>query len=446
MRNPAITVASAIWLLGAGAAAAQTAVAQAGGQRVVIAAGTVLDGKGGKLRDVNIVVEGSKIVAVERRTASASGTSAAATSGTARGAAATGGAAEYDLSGLTVLPGWIDAHAHITWLFGKDGKNAGMTGTTQEDAYQAASNAWVTLMAGFTTIQSVGAVNDLPLREAIAKGKIPGPRILTAVEPLVGKGEATGTPEEIRAFVRKQKEAGADVIKIFASQSIRQGGGMTLSQEQLNAACDEAKKLGLRAVVHAYKDAVRAATLAGCTQIEHGTLATDDDLKLMAERGTYLDPQCGLVIENYLQYKERYVGTPGYTEEGFAAMEKILPMNHDLVRRAMKTAGLKVVFGTDAVAGAHGRNAEEFIDRVRDCGVEPMAAMVSANALGAEAMGLGKEIGTIAPGMQADIIALDGDPLQDITAVRRVVFVMKGGVVYKNVARGAVPEYAGVKP
>jgi len=417
MRN--LLIATALWLLGAGIATAQ---------RVVITASVVLDGQGGTLRDTQIAVENGKIVAV---TAQANSSAKAA---------------DYDLRGLTVLPGWIDAHAHITWLFGKDGKNAGMTGTTQEDAYQAASNAWVTLMAGFTTIQSVGAVNDLPLRDAIAKGKIPGPRILTAVEPLVGKGEATGTPEEIRAFVRKQKEAGADVIKIFASQSIRQGGGMTLSQEQLNAACDEAKKLGLRAVVHAYKDAVRAATLAGCTQIEHGTLATDDDLKLMAERGTYLDPQCGLVIENYLQYKERYVGTPGYTEEGFAAMEKILPMNHDLVRRAMKTAGLKVVFGTDAVAGAHGRNAEEFIDRVRDCGVEPMAAMVSANALGAEAMGLGKEIGTIAPGMQADIIALDGDPLQDITAVRRVVFVMKGGVVYKNVARGAIPEYAGVKP
>ena len=423
MKN--LLFATALWLLAAGIAA---------GQRVEIRASTVLDGKGGTLREVRIEVEGGKISAVKAK------------GNEQPGGRVEGGGADYDLRGLTVLPGWIDAHAHVTWMFGKDGKNAGMTGTTQEDAYQAASNAWVTLMAGFTTIQSVGAVNDLPLRDAIAKGKIPGPRILTAVEPLVGKGEATGTPEEIRAFVRKQKEAGADVIKIFASQSIRQGGGLTLSQEQLNAACDEAKKQGLRAVVHAYKDAVRAATLAGCTQIEHGTLATDDDLKLMAERGTFLDPQCGLVIENYLQNKERYVGTPGYTEEGFAAMEKILPMNHDLVRRAMKTVGLKVVFGTDAVAGAHGRNAEEFIDRVRDCGVEPMAAMVSANMLAAEAMGLGKEIGTIAPGMQADIIALDGDPLKDITAVRRVAFVMKGGVVYKNVARGAIPEYAGVKP
>jgi len=287
-------------------------------------------------------------------------------------------------------------------------------------------------MAGFTTIQSVGSPTDLPLRDAIAKGLLPGPRILTAVEPLAGRGPQTGTPDEIRAFIRKQKEAGADLIKIFASQSIRQGGGMTLSQDQLNAACDEAKKVGLRTLVHAYKDAVRAATNADCTEIEHGTLATDDDLKLMAAKGTYLDPQAGLVIENYLLNKERYLGTPGYTAEGFAAMEKILPMNHDLVQRASKIPGLKIVFGTDAVAGAHGRNAEEFIDRVRDAGVNPMTAMISANSLGAEAMGLGNLIGSIAPGLEADIIALEGDPLRDITAVRRVVFVMKGGVVYKN--------------
>ena len=120
-----------------------------------------------------------------------------------------------------------------------------------------------------------------------------------------------------------------------------------------------------------------------------------------------------------------------------ATDEKILPLNHDLLRRAAKIKGLKIVFGSDALAGLHGRNAEEFIDRVRDCGVDPMAALVSANALGAEAMGMADQIGSIAPGLQADIIALNGDPLKDITAVRRVVFVMKGGVVYKNAARGA---------
>lgn len=386
-------------------------------KRIVIAATTVLDGKGRVLHNTRIVIEGSKIVAIDPKA----------------------GPVDYDLRGLTVLPGWIDAHVHITWSFGKDGKNAGEGGTTQEAAYQAASNAWVTLMAGFTTVQNMGSPTTFPLRDAIAQGRLPGPRILTAIEPLLGQGERTGTPDEIRAYVRKQKEAGADLIKIYASGGMLQGR-MTLSQEQLNAACDEAKKQGLRTLVHAYRDAVRAATLAGCRQIEHGLGATDDDLKLMAEKGTYFDPQAGLLIETYLLNKDKYAGTPFYpkTEEGFAAMEKILPMNHELLQRAVKTQGLKIVFGTDAVAGAHGRNAEEFIDRVRDGGVNPMAAMVSANSLGAEALGLSDQIGSISPGLQADIIALNGDPLKDITAVRRVVFVMKGGIVYKNVTRGAI--------
>jgi len=394
-------------------------------QRIVIAANTILDGRGHALHNTRIVVEGANIVAIDP-----SATPIA-----------------YDLRGLTVLPGWIDAHVHITWSFGKDGKNAGPNGgNTPDDAYNSASNAWLTLMAGFTTVQSVGSPNDVPLRDAISKGLLPGPRLLTAVEPLQGRGEQTGTPAEIRAFVRKQKEAGADLIKIFASQSIRQGGGMTLSQEQLNAACDEARRQDLRTLVHAYKDAVRAATLAGCTEIEHGTLATDADLKLMAEKGVYLDPQAGLVIENYQLNKEKYLGTPGYTEEGFAAMDKILPMNHELLQRAVKIPGLKIVFGTDAVAGSHGRNAEEFIDRVRDGGQHPMQAMISANAIGAEAMRLSDRIGSIAPNLQADIIALDGDPLTDITAVRRVVFVMKAGIVYKNASRAAIPIFAGVQP
>ena len=384
-------------------------------KRIVIAASALFDGRGRVLRDTLIVVEGAKIVAIDPKA----------------------GPLDYDLRGLTVLPGWIDAHVHITWSFGKDGKNAGAGGTTQEAAYAAAANAWLTLMAGFTTVQSVGSPTDIPLRDAIAQGTLPGPRILTAVEPLMGRGEQTGTPDEIRAYVRKQKAAGAALIKIFASGGMLRGG-MTLSPAQLHAACDEAKQQGLRTLVHAYRDAVRAATLAGCTQIEHGLGATDDDLKLMADKGTYFDPQAGLLIETYLRNKDKYLGTPFYTEEAFAALAQVLPMHHELLRRAVKIPGLKIVFGTDAVAGAHGRNAEEFIDRVRDGGVAPMAALVSANSLGAEALGMADQLGSIAPGLQADIIALDGDPLKDITAVRRVVFVMKGGIVYKHAARGAI--------
>src|SRR5499433_2128434 len=178
-----------------------------GSKPIVIAASTVLDGKGRVLHDTRIVIEGQEIVAIDPKA----------------------GPVDYDLRGLTVLPGWIDAHVHITWSFGKDGKNAGPTGTAEEAAYQTASNAWVTLMAGFTTVQSVGSPADVALRDAIAKGLLPGPRILTAVEPLSGRGEQTGTPDEIRAYIRKQKEAGADLIKIMAAGGMRQGG-MTLSQ------------------------------------------------------------------------------------------------------------------------------------------------------------------------------------------------------------------------
>ena len=384
------------------------------GKRIVIAASEALDGKGGVLHDTRIVIEAGKIVAIDAKA----------------------GPVDYDLRRLTVLPGWIDAHVHITWSFGPDGKNAGQGGTTPEATYAAASNAYATLMAGFTTVQSVGSPADIPLRDAIARGELAGPRILTAAETINGRGPETGTPEEIRAFVRKQKAAGADVIKIYASGGMR-SGTMTLSQEQLNAACDEAKKLGLRTLVHAFRDAVRAATIAGCTEIEHGLGASDEDLKLMAERGTYLDPQAGLLLETYLQYKDRYLAAPYYTEEGFAAMKDLIPAHQDFIKRALKIPGLKIVYGTDAVAGAHGRNAEDFIHRVRDSGVDPMSAMVSANSLGAEALGMSDQIGSITPGLQADIIALDGDPVKDITAVRRVVFVMKGGVVYKNDAPGS---------
>jgi imidazolonepropionase-like amidohydrolase len=381
-------------------------------KQIVIAASTLLDGKGGVLRDTRIVIEGSKIVRIDPNAAPVN----------------------YDLRGLTVLPGWIDSHVHIAWSFGPDGKNAGASGTTPYATYAAAANAWATLMAGFTTVQSVGSPNDLPLRDAIARGALPGPRILTSAEPLFGNNEKSGTPEEIRAFIRKQKAAGADLIKIFAAGSVRRPQ-MLLSQEQLNAACDEAKKLGLRTLVHAYKDAVRAAVLAGCTQVEHGPLATDDDLKLMAQKGVWLDPQAGLVMENYLLNKERFAGTPGYPEEVFPVIKEMIPVYHDFFKQALRIPGLKIVFGSDALAGSHGRNAEEFIDRVRDGGADAMAAMVSANSLAAEALGLGNQIGTIAARFEADIIAIDGDLVKDITAVRRVVFVMKGGVVFKNVRR-----------
>jgi imidazolonepropionase-like amidohydrolase len=395
--------------------------ASAQSKRIVVAAGTLLDGKGHVRRNTRIVIEGSKIVAVDPKA----------------------GPVDYDLRGLTVLPGWIDSHVHITWSFGPDGRNAGSNVTTPEAAYTAASNAWVTLMAGFTTVQSVGHPADLPLRNAIAKGEIAGPRILTSLQPLQGQNEKSGTPEEIRAFVRKQKEAGADLIKIFAANSVSRPDP-TLSLEQLIAACDEAKKLGLRTLVHSYKSAVALAVKAGCTQIEHGAGASDDDLRLMAAQGTYLDPQAGLVLENYLINQEKFGGTAGFQAPAADLAKRVselLPTFHEFSKQATRVQGLKIVFGSDALAGSHGRNAEEMIDRVRDAGMDAMRVLVSANSLAAEAMGMSDQIGAIAPGLQADIIALEGDPLRDITAVRRVVFVMKGGVVYKYSRSAARAEH-----
>jgi imidazolonepropionase-like amidohydrolase len=393
-----------------------TGFAAAQDRPIVLKASTVLDGKEKVLHNTIIVVEGGKIARI--------------------GGAAPQGAAIYDLSRLTVLPGWIDAHVHPTWHFDANGRLAGETEPKEQTVLAGAANSWKMLAAGFTTVQSLGSPLDKDLRDAIERFGLPGPRILTSLDPIFGRGDATGTPDELRAIVQQHAKNGADVIKIFASGSIREGGKPTLSQDQLNAICGEAKIVGLRTVVHAYGPSVRMASLAGCTEVEHGLYATDDDLRFLAQQGTYFDPQAGLVIQNYLDNKPHYLGIGNYTETAFATMQKVLPEFQDLFRHAITTHGLKVIFGTDAVAGAHGRNAEEFLYRVQTCGQEPMDALVSANSLAAEALGLQDRVGSIASGLEADIIALDGDPLKDITAVRRVVFVMKGGRIFVNQAAG----------
>ena len=378
----------------------------------VLAVSTMLDGKGKVLHDTRIVVSGSKIVAIDPKASPI----------------------DHDLRGLTVMPGWVDAHVHITSSFGPDGKNAGMGAATPEAAYRTAANAYATLLGGFTTIQSMDGV--VTLREATSHGGLPAPRIVSTVEPFVGRGEQSGTPEEVRTFVRKQKEAGSDFLKIYASGGMRQIA-QTIPQPVLDAACDEARKVGLRAIVHANYEAVHGTIAASCTQVEHGLGATDDDLRAMADKGIYFDPQAGQLIQNYLDKRERYAGTPYFpkTPQEFESMKELLPRVHEVIQRARRIAGLKIVFGTDALAGMHGHNAEDLINRVVECGIAPMDALVSANSLAAEAMKMSDQIGMIAPGLEADIIALDGDPEKDITAVRHVVFVMKGGTVYKNEVR-----------
>jgi len=342
------------------------------------------------------------------------------------------GARLVDLGGRTVLPGLIDAHTHPAWYFNRQGKlhTARDGDTPVQSTLSAAANAYATLRAGFTTIQSVGSAEDGDLRDWIANGGLPGPRILTSLEPLT---ERSGDPETLRKLVRERKEQGADLIKIFASASIRDGGAQTMTDAQLEAVCGEAKAVGLRTLVHAHSAAsIKAAVRAGCTQIEHGIFVDQEALDLMAARGVYFDPQCSLIFQNYLDNRAKYEGIGNYNEEGFAAMERAIPLAAEGIRKALATAGLEIVYGTDAVAGAHGRNAEDLVCRVQSAGEAPMHALVSISSLNAEAMGLGDRIGAIAPGLAADLIATDGDPSADITAVRRVTFVMVGGRIVRN--------------
>jgi len=378
---------------------------------IIIHADRIIDGRGKVIPGGSVVVEGDRITRVDP---SASG------------------AATYDLKGLTLLPGLIDAHAHLSWYFNRQGRyhtrNDG--DTPVEEMLSMAGNAYATLMAGFTTIQSPGSTEDKDLREWVALGQVPGPRVLTSLNPI---SSPRLTPDSMRAIVRRRKAEGADVIKIFASASIRDNGAQTLSDEQLQAICGEAKAQGMRTMVHAHSaESVRASVLAGCNQIEHGVYVTDDVLKLMADRGVYFDPQVCLVFRNYLDNRAKYEGIGNYNEAGFAAMEKAIPLATEMFKRAIHTPGLKVIFGTDAVAGAHGRNAEELVCRVQAGGQSPLDAITSATSLGAEALRMGDQIGSIAPGFQADLIAVQGDPTKDITALRQVMFVMKGGRVYKN--------------
>lgn len=379
---------------------------------LVIRAPRVIDGRGHLLRNAAVVVDGAKIVAVDEHPKHV----------------------DIDLADATLMPGAIDTHTHIGWHFDASGKSAPGEAESKEPpaelALNAAENAYRTLLGGVTTIQSLGAPIDKTLRDAIARGTLPGPRILTALEPIA---DEKMTVEQLRAHVDKMADEGADVIKVFASQSIRTGGGPTMSQEQMDAICGEAKKRGLRVAVHAHgPESVTRAVRAGCTSVEHGVLIGQTELDLMAEHGTYFDPNTDLIFRNYFENKAHFLGTDGYTEEGFAAMEKAVPRVLDVFRKALRTKNLNVVFGTDALAGSHGRNLQELEYRVRTGGQDPMAAITSATSLAAKSLGIGDRVGSIAPNYEADLIAVAGDPLKDIGALEHVVFVMKGGRIYKR--------------
>lgn len=399
------------WILAASMILVAALPGQARSQEgtISIRASRVIDGMGNVMENARVVVSGSKIVAVDHETT-----------------------ATYDLRSMTLLPGFIDAHNHVYWHFNREGRlhRRGDGEDDVEAALSAAGEAWRILQGGFTTIQSPGSPEDKALRDWIEAGRIPGPRILTSLQSI---SNSSLSPDSLRRLVQSHKRDGADFIKIFASESIRTGGAQTMSIEQLRALCGEASARGLRTLVHAHSDAsIRATVMAGCTQVEHGIFVADSTLQLMARRGTWFDPQCGLVFHNYLDNWSHFEGLGNYNAEGKASMEEGIPLALDGYRRALATPGLRLAYGTDAVAGAHGREVEDMVCMVRDVGADPMRVLTEATSANAQAMGLGDRLGTIAPGMEADLVAVAGNPLENVTAVRDVRFVMKGGQVFRN--------------
>lgn len=391
------------------------ALAAARNNTISVWASRVIDGDGHLLKNARVVIRGSRIVAVDHNPN-----------------------ATYKLDGMTLMPGFINTWDHITGHFNPEGfiHRPGDGEDPLEAELSAAGEAWKTLMGGFTTVASAGASPPTvkALRDWINMGRIPGPRILTAFQVLTPYSLPEAeirrlSPAELRHQVRERASEGANFIEIYATGNSRNGGAQTVSETQLQAMCGEARKLGLPSLVQAYADSgVRAAVRAGCTEVQLGFYVKDSTLRLMAKAGTVFAPVCGLGFHNYLENASRYRGD--INKPFLVKMIKAAPK---LYARALAIPGLKIAYGIDGVAGAHGRDAQDMVCRVKKAGASPMGVITAATSASAKALGLGKEIGTIAAGMQADLIAVAGNPLKNIAAVRQVHFVMKGGRVFKNV-------------
>lgn len=403
-----------VWLL----AVSWMVCSAASAQRVAIRADLAIDGHGRALRDPVVVVRDDRIASVRT------------------GAEPPADTPVIDLAGYTLLPGLIDAHVHVTWHFDAEGERRSLT------ALHGAHNAHALLQSGFTTARALGDPDyaDLDLRDAIARDLVPGPRLQVSGQGMtdrdvpgadgdrVGDGDAPADAAAIRGFVRRRVEAGVDWIKIFATRSSRLGGTAVYSQEQLAWAVREATRAGKPVSAHAHSaEGARRAILAGARTIEHGALVDDAVLDLMVERGIFYAPNLYLG-EYYVEHADLF----GFSVEALDWTRKLLPPRRDVFRRAVEK-GVKIVFGTDANAGwvSSGRTAIEFERRVA-AGQPPAEAIVSATTRAAEALDLAQEVGNLEPGLRADIIAVAGNPLEDITALGRVVFVMKDGRVHRR--------------
>jgi len=358
-----------------------------------------------------------------------------------------------DLSNKFVLPGFIDSHVHLGGQQGDGDRATRFTSTSADAALRGAQYAKITLEAGFTTVADLGGNADavVGLRNAVAQGRIVGPRILASagtVTPHGGHGDANGVPESMvplmrttgvcsgadacRRAVRERVRSGADVIKITATGGVLSDTGAGLNQQfsndELAAIVETAHFMGRRVTAHAHgTDGINSFLRAGGDSIEHGTFLDNEGIRLLKANGGYLVPT--LLAGDFVAREAQRPGTFFTANQRKTSLEAG-PLMLDMARRA-HAAGVKIAFGTDNGVGPHGDNAREFVLLVQ-AGLTPIEAIRTATINAADHFGLQDEIGRITAGYNADIIAVDGDPLQDVSVLRDVKFVMREGNIYKQ--------------
>jgi len=417
-------LALAVLVLFATVALAQTPT------RTIVRAGRLLDVRTGQVHtNQAIVIEGDKIVSIGP-------------------AGDTAGAQVIDLPNATVLPGFIDVHTHLTYDPGNVGYQV-LFNSAAKEALIGARNARITLEAGFTSVRNVGAMffADVALRDAINAGDVPGPRISASGPALSIAGghcddnllapeyhdQAFGVADGVEAVQHKVREIikyGADVIKVCATGGVLSKGddprASQFTLEEMRAIVADAHRLGRKVAAHAHgAEGIRWASMAGVDSIEHGSYIDDPAIAEMKKNGTYLVPT--LFLGDWFLANAEKIGVPKY---GIDKAKVVLPIARKNLQHAFQS-GVKVALGTDAAVYPHGLNAGEFITYVQ-LGMTPLQALQTGTINAADLMGWSDRVGALEPGKFADLVAVDGDPLQDITTVQRVKFVMKGGKVYKN--------------